>query len=143
MNPFPATAHVPGTFSSRVIARIIDALVVTAIDLLLGSLLGFGYVWLVLGAAIVLAYFAVLDAAAGTTVGKAVMKLRVVAADGGRPSLSSAVRRESFMLVGAVPFVGPLVAIGLWIWFALRVRADVNGQGPHDGFAGGTRVVRT
>ena len=133
----------PGTFAARVIARIIDALVVTAIDLLLGSVLGFGYVWLVLGAVTVLAYFAVLDSVVGTTVGRRHET----------PRRRRRWRRPSLARCGAasrscwwerkMPFVGPLVAIGLWIWFALRMRADVNGQGPHDGFAGGTRVVRT
>ena len=138
LSPTPVAA----TFGARLIARIIDACVVTAIDVLLGQVLGFGYGWLVLGAVIVLGYFAVLDAAIGTTVGKAVMKLRVIGPDGAHPSLASAVRREAFMLVGAVPFIGPLVAIGLWIWFSLRIRSDARGQGPHDHFAGGTRVVQ-
>lgn len=142
MAPSASTSLVPATFAGRLIARVIDAVVVTAVDVLLGLVLGFGYVWLVLGAALVLAYFALLDAFAGTTAGKAVMKLRIVAADGQRPSLPQALRRESFMLVGAVPFIGPLLAIGIWIWFSLRVRADALGQGPHDYFAGGTRIVR-
>jgi len=143
MNAQATTTLVTGTFGARFFARVIDVLVVAVIDVLLGSVLGFGYGWLVLGAVVVLGYFAVLDAFAGTTVGKAALKLRVVGPDGSRPSLANAVKRESFTLVGAIPFVGPLLALGIWIWFAMRVRADALGQGPHDLFAGGTRVVRS
>jgi hypothetical protein len=46
------------------------------------------------------------------------------------------------MLIGAVPFVGPLLALGVWTWIVRRMQRSPLGQGPHDMLAGGTRVVR-
>ena len=43
--------------------------------------------------------------------------LRVVGEDGKWPSLTQSLKREAFTAVGAIPFVGPLIAVGLWLWF--------------------------
>jgi uncharacterized RDD family membrane protein YckC len=130
------------TLPVRVAARAIDVLVVTAVDVGLGLRMGFGVGWLIVGAAIVLAYFALCDRFAGATLGKLALGLRVVGPGGGRPSLRQAVIRESCMVVGAVPFAGPLLALTAWIWIALSIRSNPLGQGKHDVLAGGTRVVR-
>ena len=122
----------------RAAARGIDVLVVTAGVLALGAGMGFGFDWLVIGAALILGYFVVLDVFAAT-LGKLALGLRVVGPDGGRPTLVQALAREAFVLVGAVPFVGPLLALAAWIWIAVGLRA--TGQGFHDRL-GGTRVVR-
>lgn len=126
----------------RIAARGIDVLVLVAIDLGLGRLIGFGFDWLLIGSAIVLAYFALLDVVAGATIGKLALGLRVVGPDGGRPSLRQALTREAVTVVGAIPFAGPLLAIAAWTWIALTIRSNPLRQGKHDLLAGGTRVIR-
>ncbi|WP_437790316.1 RDD family protein [Sorangium sp. So ce693] len=133
---------VPAELSSRIAARGIDVLVLAALDVGLGQLIGFGFDWLILGSALVLAYFSLLDALAGATPGKLALGLRVLGPDGGRPSLKQALIREAFTIVGAVPLAGPLIALAAWTWIALTIRSSPLRQGKHDLFAGGTRVIR-
>jgi uncharacterized RDD family membrane protein YckC len=67
--------------------------------------------------------------------------LRVLGPDGGRPTLRQALIRESFTVLGAIPFAGPLLALAAWIWIAATIRSSPTGQGKHDTLAGGTRVA--
>ena len=131
----------PATVPVRVAARAIDVVIVVALVVALGMRIGFGFDWLAIGASFIWLYFAVLDATVGTTPGKFACGLRVVDGNGMRPSLSQALKREAFTAVGAIPFVGPIIAIGLWAWFLVAMRRSPLGQGPHDLFAG-TRVAR-
>ena len=126
----------------RLAARALDVVVVVALTVVLGQRMGFGFDWLIIGAALIWLYFAGLDTALGGTVGKLATGLRVVGDDGRWPSLTQSLKREAFTVAGAIPFVGPLIAIGLWVWFVIVVRKSPTRQGPHDVFAGGTRVVR-
>jgi uncharacterized RDD family membrane protein YckC len=126
----------------RISARAIDYLVLAAAAGGLGTSLGFGVGWLLLTAVFTLAYFVVGDAAAGTTIGKAALGLRVEDATGNRPSVARALARESFVLLGAVPFVGPILALVAWVTLFVTIRRDALGQGWHDRWAGGTRVVK-
>ena len=120
---------------------MIDVLVLGAIDGALGMLIGFGFDWLLLSAVIVLAYFSVLDVLAGATLGKMVLGLRVIGSDGGRPSMRRALTREAFTVLGAIPFVGPFLAVAAWAWIIVTIRSNPLRQGQHDLLAG-TRVVR-
>jgi uncharacterized RDD family membrane protein YckC len=135
---FPA----PAELAPRLVARGIDVLVLAAVDVGLGRVIGFGFDWLALGTAIVLLYFAGLDALFGATLGKAALGLRVVGPDGGPPTFRQSVIRELFTVLGAIPFVGALLAVGAWIWISRSIRANPLRQGKHDRLAGGTRVVR-
>lgn len=132
----------PPTLLTRAAARVIDVIVVAGLNLALGQVIGFGVDWLVLGAGLILGYFVAGDALFGATLGKRALGLRVVSAEGQRPSAAQALRRELFVLVGAVPFIGPIVALGIWVWMIVAIRSSPLAQGPHDTFAGGTRVVR-
>ncbi|MGK3967824.1 RDD family protein [Sorangium sp. So ce118] len=138
----PVALPVPAEFPARLAARAIDALVLAALDAGLGQLIGFGFDWLLAGSALVLAYFTLLDAMAGATLGKLALGLRVTGPDGGRPSLRQALVREAFTVVGAVPFIGPLLALAAWTKIALTIRSSPLRQGKHDLLAGGTRVIR-
>lgn len=129
------------SFRLRVLARGLDVGVIAAVNVGLAQVMGYGFDWLVLGAILVLFYFVAFDVLAGTTPGKAALGLRVLGPGGGRPSVAQALRREAFTVLGALPFVGPPLALGAWIWIARSVRADPQGQGKHDTFAGGTLVV--
>ena len=112
------------------------------IDVALGWVIGFGFNWLFLGASVVLAYFVVFDVLAGATPGKFALGLRVLGPLGGHPTFTQAVIREFFTVLGAVPFAGPFLALGAWIWITLTIRSSPLRQGKHDLLAGGTRVIR-
>jgi uncharacterized RDD family membrane protein YckC len=87
----------------------------------------------------------------GSTVGKKLLKLKVVGAQGGVPRVDESAKRNIWMLVGVLAwlpifFLGFLLAIvwlGLAIAIAVTVNSDPRNQGWHDKFAGGTTVVKT
>jgi uncharacterized RDD family membrane protein YckC len=135
-------AHTAGELPIRVAARAIDVLLVGAVDVLLGKQIGFGFDWLLISAAIVILYFALMDVYAGPTLGKFALGLRVIGPDGAEPSMAQAFTREAFTVLGAIPFVGPLLALACWAWITATIRASPLRQGKHDVLAGGTRVVR-
>jgi uncharacterized RDD family membrane protein YckC len=143
--PTPTTSPslpVSAELRPRLIARGIDLLVLAAVDVGLGRVIGFGFDWLALGTAIVLLYFAGLDTLFGATLGKAALGLRVVGPNGGSPTFRQSVIRELFMVLGSVPFVGVPLAVGAWIWISRSIRANPLRLGKHDQLAGGTRVLR-
>ena len=105
----------PADVPVRLAARLIDALILGAVDGALGKLIGFGFGWLAISAGIVLLYFVLMDACCGATIGKFALGLRVTSPSGGRPTLREALAREAFTVLGAVPFIGPLLALGAWV----------------------------
>ena len=141
--PIQTTAGslIPVEIPVRFAARVIDAALLTAAGIALGRQIGFGFNWLIPAAGMVLAYFALADALLGATLGKAAMRLRVVDMHGNKPSVKQAMIRECFMLFGAVPFAGPLLALAAWVWIVFTIGSSPLRQGVHDRWAG-TRVVR-
>jgi len=131
----------PGEIPARIAARVIDTLILTAIGVAFGQVIGFKYDWLVMTASFVLAYFVLADVLAGATPGKVVMRLRVIGGQGEKPSVKQAFQREWFMLLGAVPFAGPFLALAAWVWIVVAMRSSPMRQGVHDRWAG-TRVVQ-
>lgn len=143
MPELDAAAGTPGRLLPRFIARVIDGIVVSILAVLLGWGMGsYGFDWLLAGAGGVYAYFVLFDALVGGTPGKMLLGMRVVGPDGGNPSIGQAALRELFVLVGSIPFIGGLIALVIWIWFAVLIKNSPLGQGPHDRLASGTRVVR-
>ena len=136
------TSSTPADVPVRIAARLIDVLLLGAIGATLGKLIGFGFDWLSATAAIVFLYFVLMDVVLGATLGKLVLGLRVISPEGGRPMLRESLTREAFTVVGAIPFVGPLLALGAWIWIISTIRSSALHQGKHDILVGGTRVVR-
>ena len=67
--------------------------------------------------------------------------LEVVSVAGGRPSVTQALIREAFTLLGAIPFIGPFLAIAAWVWIVKTIQADPQRRGTHDRMAG-TLVVK-
>lgn len=126
----------------RVAARLIDGLLLAGLGLVMGRVVGFGPGWLVGQAAVVFTYFVVLDVVAGRTLGKRVLGLQVTGADGRTPTVRDAAIREAFTLLGAVPFVGPLLAAVAWVAIIVTVNASPTRQGVHDRLAAGTLVAR-
>jgi len=122
-------------------ARAVDAALLGLAGTLVGSLTGFGPWWLLGTALTTYGYFVVADAVGGATLGKRLTRLRVVDADGEPPALGAAARRELFVLVGAVPFAGPVLALAAAIAIAKTATTDAHGRAFHDRAAGGTAVV--
>ena len=123
----------------RAAARAVDTALLVGVGLALGAGIGFGYDWFAVQLVLVVAYLVGLTAARGATVGKARLGLRVVAGNGyRRPTVTEAAKREAFALVGAVPVVGPLLALVGWTAVAWSIQ---KGDAVHDRFAG-TDVVR-
>ena len=137
----PTTSLAPADVPIRLVARVVDAALLTAFALALGWKIGFGFDWLILTAAIVFAYFVLADVFAGATLGKAALRLQVVSQNGSGPSLKQAAIREFFILLGAIPFAGPFFALAAWIWIVVTIRSSPVRQGVHDRWAG-TRVIR-
>ena len=124
----------------RAAARFVDTVLLAGAGLALGAVIGFGYGWFALQLLLVVAYLVGLTAARGATVGKSLLGLRVVAGNGyRRPTPVEAAKREAFALVGAVPLVGPVLALVGWTAVAWSIH---KGDAIHDRVAG-TDVVRT
>ena len=104
----------------------------------------------VLGAALALAYFSLMESRTGQTLGKMLLGLRTEGPNGGPPTLEVALRRNFWVALGAlavVPIIGGLVGglaeLVIVIMIAVTIGQSPTRQGWHDRFAGGTRVVRT
>jgi uncharacterized RDD family membrane protein YckC len=159
----------PGELLDRFLARLVDGLLLAVVDgivvtgIVVGAIMGgsggfpygaSGYaaaaVSSVLSAALHLAYFGWLESAGGQSIGKAVMRLRVLGPQGGNPTLEQALRRNcwvAFGVLGVVPVVGGLVGglatLAAVILIVIGISTDkVGRRGWHDRFAGGTRVVK-
>jgi len=165
----PTATTRPGELLDRFLARLIDGILLAVVNgiivtgLVVGAVMGdSGGIYMsdssyaaaavssILTAAIYLAYFGFLDSTRGQTVGKMVMKLRVLGPHGGNPTLEESLRRNcwlAFGVLGVVPVVGGLVGalatLAAVIMIAIGINSDTVGrQAWHDRFAGGTQVVK-
>ncbi|MFC4376720.1 RDD family protein [Nocardia halotolerans] len=138
----------PADLGIRIGARVIDNLIIgIPLSIVLTLILGAGNTGqLIAGALISLAvygYFVAMEVTQGTTLGKKILGLRVVA-PGGAPNLTpeQSLKRNLFTVVSVVPCIGQLVGLGLTIYIMVTISQDPNKQGWHDKFAGGTQVVK-
>jgi uncharacterized RDD family membrane protein YckC len=136
-----ADSGVPGEVLPRLGARVIDSVLLAVVGVILGVLLDFGYLWLAVQAIGVFAYFVLLDTYFGTTIGKRLLGLTVTGPDGARPTAGRAAVREAFTLLGAIPFIGPVLSLIAWIVIGVTIHSSPTRQGKHDDLAGGTRVI--
>lgn len=86
-------------------------------------------------------YHTLLESRTGQTLGKRLLRLRVTGADGGRPSVREAFRRNAFYLLIFLPLLGRWFLLGAVAHAARTARNDPDLQGWHDIFAGGTLVA--
>jgi uncharacterized RDD family membrane protein YckC len=99
-----------------------------------------------IGTLLYVAYFTYLESSRGQTIGKQLLKLRVVGASGGNPTTQEALTRNAWALLnllGFIPVVGFLVALALLagaIAIAVTASQDPQGRGWHDKLAGTTVV---
>ncbi len=157
----------PAELLDRFLARLVDGVILGIVFGILSGignaifLQGFRYsvgeyllYWLfvsIVSVAVSIGYFAFMESSQGATLGKTLLKLRVVGPDGvSKPTMEQAVRRNAFyalQLTFIVPIVGPifggLAYIAALIFIAVSINNDsANRQGWHDHFAGGTRVLK-
>ncbi len=164
-NPTSA-ANAPGQLADawqRVAARVVDyvliAVAITVLLMVLGAVIAFlpgpagvfaGVLYAVVTSALTVAYFAVLESRDGQTLGKRLLGIRVVGADGRTPSLEQTIRRNVWTGLGiasAIPVIGSALGavamLAASVLILVGIVQDVQRrQGWHDTFAGGTRVVR-
>ncbi len=154
----PAAGPRPGELLDRFVARFIDGVIIGIaygiVAAIINAILNYGLVAgminAVIGAVIYLGYFGFMESTNGRTIGKQVMKLRVLGPNGGNPTMEQAVRRNIWMgfgILGIVPILGTIIggiaSLVAVIMIAVGISNDtVNRQAWHDKFAGGTRVVK-
>jgi uncharacterized RDD family membrane protein YckC len=161
--PAASTAGQPGDLGTRILAKVIDSIIVgivvgpiwaaVSIGFAVAGLPGFfsRLVTYALATALYIGYFAFMESNKGQTVGKMLMKLEVRGPNGGKPTMEEAVKRNAYfgtLLIGIIPFVGwflyPLAYLGAVIYVIVTVNNnEQTRQGWHDDFAGGTWVLKT
>ncbi|WP_020106682.1 RDD family protein [Nocardia sp. 348MFTsu5.1] len=151
-------AGAPADVGIRLGARIIDWLIVAIPMNIIYTVLFLAAPWfiaLVLGFVLsfaAFAYFVYFETQQdGATIAKKLLKLRVIGAAGGTPTIDESAKRNLWMLVGVLawlpifflPLFLGLAWLGLAISIAVTINSDPRKQGWHDKFAGGTSVVKT
>ncbi|MGD9958787.1 RDD family protein [Nocardioides sp.] len=156
----PQTGSRPAELLDRFVARLIDGVLLAVVWVILGvmvvgSVLLGGVNSYVAGAAttiilvaLQMGYFIYLESTRGQTLGKMVMKLRVLGATGGNPTVEESARRNIWMalsILGVVPVIG-LLSVPAQIVAVIMIAVTINGDtvarlGWHDKFAG-TRVIK-
>jgi uncharacterized RDD family membrane protein YckC len=158
----------PADLLVRFLARLIDFILVGVVNAVISAILVVGALGLghgsygysmggtyatraisgLIGAALSLGYFSLMESRTGQTVGKMLLKLRTEGPDGNPPSLDAAVRRNFWVALGAlavVPIIGgPIGSIAqlvIVIMIAVTIGQSPTREGWHDRLAG-TRVVK-
>lgn len=161
-NPTTQSQERPAELLDRFVAKLIDFVIVGVVYAIIAVILGvavavgtgsswiMGVVTSVVLVALQLGYFTFLESSRGQTVGKMVMKLRVLGPDGGTPATEEALKRNIWMaisLIGIIPFIGWLIQGVAWIAALVTIALGINNdtakrQAWHDHLGGGTRVIK-
>jgi uncharacterized RDD family membrane protein YckC len=137
--PTAATAGLGSRFAARLLDGLIIGLPLTILFAIIG--MGTGGLGLEnwLGGAIFtllwLGYYAYFESTTGATLGKKLVNIRVVAANGTSPSMEAAVKRNAWMLLGLLPFVGWLLQLIAVIVIAVTISSNEYNRGKHDEIA--------
>ncbi|KAA8890768.1 RDD family protein [Nocardia colli] len=138
----------PGDLGTRIGARVIDALILAIPYAILyvlfsgstGATIGLSVVWTL----VELAYFVGMETTQGTTLGKKILGLKVLAPGGAaKIDPATSLKRNLWLAANVIPCIGGLVSLGLAIYIMVTISQDPNKQGWHDKFAGGTQVVKS
>lgn len=159
--PERAVEGASADIGTRLIARIIDAALLSAVffmivvPLVIGSIFagaagvpffggfrGSSFVSSLIFAALTIAYFAIMESRFGQTVGKMAMSLEVQGPNGGHPTIEEGVKRNLWLALSVIPWIGGLAQLAVMIYIAVTISNSATNTGWHDEFAGGTRVVR-
>lgn len=162
----------PAELLPRFLARLIDFILIAVVEGILnailfgivlnantGALTGMGvgvgttYGWAavstIVSALITLAYFTIMEARLGQTVGKMILKLETRGPGGGHPTTQQALKRNAWTaigIIGVIPFLGFIGSL-LWLVAVITIAVTIhnntsNRHGWHDDFAGGTTVYK-
>ena len=134
----------------RIGARLLDILIVAIPASIVLGIIGLGVFggfgtgsWL--GSAITsllwFGYFVFFESNRGATIGKQLLNLKVIDANGAPPSFEVAARRNVWMLFGLIPWIGGLLSFIALIVIMVTISSDAHNRGYHDTFAG-TAVMR-
>ncbi len=107
-----------------------------------GGLSGSALISSVIGLAINFGYYIGLDTTIGGTLGKKMLGMSVKGAAGGNPTVEESFKRNAWLLLSIIPFIGGLLQLGAAIYILVTISNDPANVGWHDRFAGGTRVVK-
>ncbi len=138
---FSTVGERPAPLADRIIAHVIDGLILFVPLLLLWAFL-LSKLPIVVGTVVSnglsLSYFVLLEAFRGRTVGKQLRRLRVRDAGGGLPTVEQTFRRNLYLMLGIVPgLVGSILSLGAITWIGVSIARDpVDRRGVHDRFAG-------
>lgn len=156
----------PGGVGERILARVLDAMIISVASMVVGGVVGvIGAfvitgseageiavltVLFVIGVAIVLGYYAALESGTGATLGKRALKLRVVGPDGhSTPTVVQSVKRNVFLVfypMGVMPTdaqpLTPTLSLIIAVSIIVTISQDQTfRRGWHDRFAG-TAVIK-
>lgn len=161
----------PGPLGLRIVARIIDNIIIAIVTVVLGLILTplmltsaqinalatdptasapYSYVLVtgLLGAALTVGYFALLESSWGKTVGKAIFGLNVRGVNGAKPTFAEAFKRNAWVLaslLGILPlgaFIPWVAQVAIAVTIIVTINKDaIARRGWHDNFAG-THVVK-
>jgi uncharacterized RDD family membrane protein YckC len=129
----PSTTTVKAGFWIRVVAYLIDGVLLIIVDTILGAIFKSQTLQSLIGLLVGLAYFVYFWSASGggQTLGQRALKLRVVKTDGSQLDYAGALVRYIGLIIASIP-----IGLGLaWVGW------DPNKQGWHDKIAG-TYVVK-
>lgn len=152
----PAPAPPPGARSGpagaglgrRVGARLLDVLIVAIPLSLVLSLVGWGLggtrgqITGLLVSLLWFSYFVWFESSRGATVGKNILGIQVVGPQGGPPTTEQAMKRNAWMLLGLIPFIGGLLWLAAVIGIMITIASGSDMQGLHDQWAD-TAVLRS
>lgn len=146
--PPPGAAGEAGAGAGRrAAARLLDAVlvgvpasIVLAVLGLPAQTIGLGgldaWVPSALTAAAWFAYHALTEGLVGTTLGKRLLRCRVVDDTGGPPGVRAAATRNLWLGLGLIPFVGGLAWLAAIVVILGSVSRSSDGRGVHDRLAG-------
>lgn len=140
--PAGQTAATAG-LGSRFAARLLDVLIVGIPAAIVFAILGlgmggFGFDGWLGGAIFSLlwyGYYVYFESTTGATLGKKLVNIRVVAANGAAPSTEAAAKRNVWMLLGIVPILGGIAQLVAVIVIAVTISSNEYNRGKHDEFA--------
>lgn len=152
-----AGAGQPADLMPRFLAKLIDGLVMAAVNFVVAFVLvralGGGFIGSAIGTvvttAFTLGYYAFLESSRGQTLGKMVLGLKVQNLAGQNPTMEEALKRNAYFaisILGIVPFLGTFVSGLASLAAAIYIAVTINGdtqlhRGWHDIF-GGTQVIK-
>lgn len=132
------------TLGLRFAARLLDAVIVGIPAAIIFALFGLGTGgfgldnWLsgAIYSLLWFGYYVYFESTTGATLGKKLVNIRVVAADGNPPSTEAAAKRNVWMLFGLVPILGGIAQFVAVIIIAVTISSNEFNRGKHDEYAG-------